>query len=68
MSKYAGAEAIYSGEIGRMFGVVFVESTEAKVFSQSVYTTVAAHSAGSADVQLAAVTDAAAPISSRARS
>lgn len=60
VSKYAGAEAIYSGEIGRMFGVVFVESTEAKVFSQSVYTTVAAHEAGSADVQLAAVTDAAA--------
>ena len=30
------AEQIYSGEIGRLFGVVFVESTEAKVFSQSV--------------------------------
>lgn len=60
VSYYNNAEAIYSGEIGRLFNVVFVESTEAKVFSQSVYTTVVAHSAGSADVQLAAVTDAAA--------
>lgn len=60
VSKYAGAEAIYSGEIGRMFGVVFVESTEAKVFSQSVYTTVASHTAGSADVKLASFSDAAA--------
>lgn len=60
VSKYANAEAVYSGEIGRMFGVVFVESTEAKVFSQSVYTAVAAHSAGSAAVTLAALTDAAA--------
>lgn len=31
VSKYQNAEAIYSGEIGRMFGVVFVESTEGKV-------------------------------------
>jgi len=31
VSKYSNAEAIYSGEIGRMFGVVFVESTEAKI-------------------------------------
>ena len=36
-SKYSGVENIYSGEIGRLFGVVFVESTEAKVFSQSVH-------------------------------
>ena len=28
VSKYSNAEQIYSGEIGRMFGVVFVESTE----------------------------------------
>lgn len=59
VSKYAGAEAIYAGEIGRLFGVVFVESTEAKVFSQSVYTAVAAHTAGSAAVTLEALTDAA---------
>ena len=36
VSKYANAEQIYSGEIGRLFGVVFVESTEAKIFRQSV--------------------------------
>jgi N4-gp56 family major capsid protein len=36
VSKYSNAEQIYSGEIGRLFGVVFVESTEAKVFRQSV--------------------------------
>ena len=36
VSKYNGGEAIYSGEIGRMFGVVFVESTEAFVSKQSV--------------------------------
>lgn len=60
VSKYSNAEAVYSGEIGRLFGVVFVESTEAKVFSQSVYTTVAAHTGGSAEVKLSAMTDAAA--------
>ena len=37
VSKYSNAEQIYSGEIGRLFGVVFVESTEAKVYSQTVY-------------------------------
>lgn len=31
VSKYSNAEQIYSGEIGRLFGVVFVESTECKV-------------------------------------
>lgn len=41
VSKYSNAEQIYTGEIGRLFGVVFVESTEAKVYGQSVYTTVA---------------------------
>jgi len=33
VSKYNNAEQIYSGEIGRLFGVVFVESTETKVFA-----------------------------------
>lgn len=28
VQKYQNAEAIYSGELGRMYGVVFVESTE----------------------------------------
>ena len=39
VSKYSNAEQIYSGEIGRLFGVVFVESTEAKVIRQTVYLT-----------------------------
>ncbi|MBQ1820320.1 MAG: N4-gp56 family major capsid protein [Clostridia bacterium] len=37
VSKYSNAEQIYSGEIGRLFGVVFVESTEAKVLRQTIY-------------------------------
>lgn len=36
VSKYSNKEAIYSGEIGQLFGVVFVESTESKVYEQSV--------------------------------
>lgn len=36
VSNYQNQEQIYSGEIGRLFGVVFVESTEAKVYKQSV--------------------------------
>lgn len=42
VSKYSNAEQIYNGELGRLFGVVFVESTEAKVFEGA--------GAGSADV------------------
>ena len=33
VNKYANAENIYSGEIGKIAGVRFVESTEAKVFA-----------------------------------
>lgn len=33
-SKYAGSEQIFEGEIGKIFGVRFVESTEAKIFTQ----------------------------------
>ena len=44
VSKYSNAEQIYSGEIGRLFGVVFVESTEAKVFMSEDGETVLAHS------------------------
>jgi N4-gp56 family major capsid protein len=32
VGKYQDAEAIFSGEIGRLFGVIFVETSEAKVF------------------------------------
>lgn len=44
VSKYSNAESIYSGEIGRMFGVVFVESTESKVIKQTLHTTVTSYS------------------------
>lgn len=47
VSKYSNAESIYSGEIGRLFGVVFIESTESKVLRQAVYTKVKSHAAGS---------------------
>ncbi len=60
VSKYSDVEQIYSGEIGRLFGVVFVESTEAKVFSQSVLSAVTAHEAGSAVVTVNAISDTAA--------
>ena len=43
VSKYSNAEQIYSGEIGRLFGVVFVEATEAKVYAQSVLNAVNAN-------------------------
>ena len=36
VSAYSNAEAVYSGEIGMLYGVVFVESTEAKVYTQAV--------------------------------
>ena len=32
-SKYAGSEQIFQGEIGKMYGVRFVESTEAKIWT-----------------------------------
>ena len=57
VSAYSAAERIYSGEIGRMFGVVFVESTEAMIYKQSVLTKVTSHSANSADVVLDELTD-----------
>jgi len=47
VSTYSNSEAIYSGEIGRMYGVVFVESTEAKVYSQTVLNAVNAATSSS---------------------
>lgn len=35
-AKYAGSEQIFEGEVGKMYGVRFVESTEAKVFGGTV--------------------------------
>lgn len=43
VSKYANVEQIYSGEIGRLFGVVFVESTEAKVYAAAGASSVDVH-------------------------
>lgn len=48
VSTYSNSEAIYSGEIGRLYGVVFVESTEAKVYEQSVLNNVKANTSSSA--------------------
>ena len=53
VSTYGNSEAIYSGEIGRLFGVVFVESTEAKIFTQSVRNSVSASTANSKTFVLA---------------
>ncbi len=47
VSKYSNAEQIYSGEIGRLFGVVFVEATEATVYRQSVLNAVNANTSSS---------------------
>lgn len=52
VSKYSNAEQIYSGELGRLFGVVFVESTESKVTSQSVLNAVNAATTSSTDFVL----------------
>ena len=35
VSQYQDKENIYSGEVGRLFGVRFVESTEAKIFEDA---------------------------------
>ena len=48
VSAYSNAEAIYSGEIGRLYGVVFVESTEAKTYEQSVLNAVKTATSSSA--------------------
>lgn len=45
VAKYQAAESVYSGEIGKMYGVVFIESTEAKVFEGEGATGVDVHSA-----------------------
>lgn len=47
VSAYSNSEAVYSGEIGRLYGVVFVESTEAKVFTESVSNAVNANTSSS---------------------
>lgn len=34
-AQYAGSEQVYSGEIGRLYGVRFIETTETRVFAAS---------------------------------
>ena len=58
VSKYSNAEQIYSGEIGRLFGVVFVEATEAKVYSQSIVNAVNASTSSSTTFVLKTMPDA----------
>ena len=58
ISKYSNAEQIYSGEIGRLFGVVFVEATEAKVYSQSIVNAVNASTSSSTTFVLKTMPDA----------
>lgn len=52
VSKYSNAEAIYDGEIGKMYGVVFIESTEAKIFTPCIVNAVNAATSSSADFVL----------------
>ena len=58
VSKYSNAEQIYSGEIGRLFGVVFVEATEAKAYSQSIVNAVNASTSSSTTFVLKTMPDA----------
>ena len=58
VSKYSNAEQIYSGEIGRLFGVVFVGATEAKVYSQSIVNAVNASTSSSTTFVLKTMPDA----------
>ena len=55
VSKYSNAEQIYSGEIGRLFGVVFVEATEAKIYRQSFYNRAKAAGTNTASIELKTV-------------
>ena len=47
VSKYSNAEQIYAGEIGRLFGVRFVETTEGALTEQSVLNAVNANTSSS---------------------
>lgn len=43
VSKYSNAEQIYDGELGKMFGVVFIETTNAKIVNNSAQTPYGVH-------------------------
>ncbi len=55
VSEYSNAEAIYSGEIGRLYGVVFVESTEAKSYEASYTGKVISYTSGTKTVVLSGI-------------
>lgn len=42
-SKYAGSEQIFQGEVGKLYGVRFVESTEAKIWAKEASGTTGGH-------------------------
>lgn len=52
VSSYSDREQIYDGELGKLFGVVFVESTETKVFAPSVVNAVSETTTTSANFVL----------------
>ena len=43
VSKYSNAEQIYDGELGKMFGVVFIETTNAKIVENTANTKYGVH-------------------------
>lgn len=43
VSKYSNAEQIYDGELGKMFGVVFIETTNAKIVENTATTEYGVH-------------------------
>ena len=43
VSKYSNAEQIYDGELGKMFGVVFIETTNAKIVNNTANTPYGVH-------------------------
>ena len=43
VSKYSNAEQIYDGELGKMFGVVFIETTNAKIVENTATTKYGVH-------------------------
>lgn len=51
-NTYVNQEALYSGELGRLFGVVFVESTESPVIINSVDAKVSSYNAASKTVTI----------------
>lgn len=59
-NTYVNQEALYTGELGRLFGVVFLESTEAPVVINTLEGTLGSYNAGAKTVTVSeAISDAA---------